>query len=29
MHKPQTFNYLNITSEMVNKYYNHGEMIIV
>ena len=29
MHKLQTFNYLNLTPEMVNKYYNHGEVIIV
>ena len=28
MHKLQTFNYLNFTSEIVNKYYNHGEVII-
>ena len=29
MHKVQTFNYLNLTPEVVNKYHNHGEMIIV
>ena len=29
MHKVQTFNYLNLTPEVGNKYHNHGEMIIV
>ena len=29
MDKLQTFNYLNLTPEMVNEYYNYGEVIIV
>jgi len=29
MHKLLTFNYLNLTPEVLNKYYNHGEVRIV
>jgi len=29
MYQLQTSNYLNLTAEVVNKYYNHGEVIIV
>ena len=29
MHIVQTFNYLNLTPEVVNKYHNYGEVIIV
>ena len=29
MDKLQTFNYLNLTPEIINKYYNHQEVRIV